>query len=581
MQIILVTLVNCYIVEYDRTNTSSFLSFSVLCAICYLLSCIVYFIGFYCMILRQTSSSSLPTLQQQLFFNPTKNIHQAYNEIYKQNRFSVGWPKGAVRRFAHLARPNTAAIVGVALGDEGKGRLVDNKLEHLLKKPKIGQAYVIRYQGGNNAGHTIEKYGVKLALHVVPSYVLHEQAFGIIDRGVLIHPEDLQTEVTYVEQKVGKITDRLSVSQDAILCSDIERAEEMLNRIKEGKAKGGTGRGISPAYAHYYEKTGLKLSDLIADDWQGRLSTYYERKAKEFDAFQHPLTEIEVPDFAATVASGKETKRTVGDKKTFLKRLGSARSWLLDRHIITDTFVLNQQIAQDKTTAILFEGAQAAGLDAWIGTVPDVTASNTSVSGVREGTAFWRMEDISERIGVFKATYTSSVGARRMPTHIDLPKDLKELTNPTPDQQWAAYVRETAHEYGTTTGRPRDITYLDLPFLIYNARMSGAEVLAGTHLDIARNDTPIKVCTHYTDQNNRVVSYQPGLQYLGGITPHYIELPGWDGALCNTAQETKQLPEHALKFLAFLEQATGYPIIAVTTGPTRDNILTFPGASLR
>jgi hypothetical protein len=151
------------------------------------------------MILRQTKATSLPHLQEQLFFDPTKNLKQSLDRIYKEQSFFVGWPREEKPRFASLSRPNTAAIVGVALGDEGKGRLVDNKIEQLLKKSKIKNVYVIRYQGGNNAGHTIEKFGIKLALHVVPSCVMYEEAIGIIDRGVLIHPEDLQTEVGYVE----------------------------------------------------------------------------------------------------------------------------------------------------------------------------------------------------------------------------------------------------------------------------------------------------------------------------------------------------------------------------------------------
>jgi adenylosuccinate synthase len=370
----------------------------------------------------------------------------------------------------------------------------------------------------------------------------------------------------------------LFLSPDAILCTDIERAEESLNRIKAGKAKGGTGRGISPAYAHYYEKTGLTIADLLADDWENRLTTYYKRKAQECKAFDTALSDIVVPDFAATVASGKETKRTVGKPTVFLERLADARSWMLKRKFVTNTFLLHHTLFQDKTAAVLFEGAQATGLDAWVGTIPDVTASNTSAYGVREGTGFWKTEQIAERIGIFKATYTSSVGARRMPTHIDLPKDLKDLPKDASDDQvWGAYVRETAHEYGTTTGRPRDITHLDLPFLIYNTRMSGAEVLAGTHLDIAKIDTPIKVCTHYTDKGGTIVPYQPGIQYQQNITPNYTELPGWDGDVCNTAKKPEDLPTEALQFLAFLEERTGYPIVAVTTGPTRNQILTFPG----
>lgn len=559
---------------------------------------IVYFLGVFMRLSRQTSLSQL---QEERFLHPTKDLEATLRTIYKQGNFSIGWPKGQKRIFAHLARPNTVAIVGAAFGDEGKGRLVDNYIETLLKKPKIKNVHVVRFQGGNNAGHTIEKGKIKLALHVVPSAVLYEQALGIMDRGMIIHPEDLQTEVTYVEEKAGSLKNRLFLSDDALLCTDIERAEELLNRIKDDKAKGGTGRGISAVYAHYYEKTGLKIANLLADDWHERLDRYYTRKTKEFAAFDTSLTEMEVPDFAATVRRGKAQLRTVGKKKEFLERIDDARDWLINRKLVTNTYHLHTKTAHDPKNAFLFEGAQGAGLDAWLGTLPDVTASNTSVYAVREGTAYWKAEMIANRIGIFKATYASSVGARRMPTHIGLPSPLNPLPRGrgqvfdsevaqtrggeggktlSPDQQWAAYVRETAHEYGTTTGRPRDILFLDLPLLTYNARMAGIEVLAATHLDIALKDMGIKICTHYTDQKGKAFPYQPGLRYLKDAIPQYVELPSWDGAECNRARSIQELPDHAVKFLAFLQDRTGYPIVAVTTGPDRKNLLTLPGYSI-
>ena len=529
---------------------------------------------------RKTSARNLISLQEERFLHPTEDLEETLRTIYKQGDFGVGWPKGEKRTFEHLARPNTVAIVGAAFGDEGKGRFVDNYIETLFKNVKTKHVYVVRFQGGNNAGHTIEKGNIKLALHVVPSCVLYEQALGIMDRGMIIHPEDLKTEVDYVEKKAASLKDRLFLSNDALLCTDIERAEESLNRIKDEKAKGGTGRGISAVYAHYYEKTGLKIANLFTEDWYKRLDRYYDRKAKEFAAFDVSLAEMEVPDFAETVNTGKSQLRTVGKKKEFLDRIAEARDWLAKRKLVTNTYQLHEKIAKDLKNAFLFEGAQGAGLDAWLGTIPDVTASNTSVYAVREGTAYWKAEMIANRIGIFKATYTSSVGARRMPTHIDLPKDLKDLKNPTIDQKWGAYVREAAHEYGTTTGRPRDILYLDLPSLTYNARMAGIEAMAATHLDIALADMGIKVCTHYTDKKGKLLPYQPGLRYLREAIPQYVELPSWDGAECSKAKTREELPDHAQKFLAFLQNRTGYPIVAVTTGSQRRNLLTFQGYQL-
>jgi adenylosuccinate synthase len=141
------------------------------------------------------------------------------------------------------------------------------------------------------------------------------------------------------------------------------------------------------------------------------------------------------------------------------------------------------------------------------------------------------------------------------------------------DEEWAHRVREEAHEYGTTTGRPRDILFPDMPMLSYNIRMSGVEMLVGTHLDTAWDNVSIEVCTHYTDKRGRAVSYQPGLLHLADVIPHYITLPGWDGTLVRKAKSFNELPENAKKFLAFLQLRLATPIVAVTTGPSRENYL--------
>lgn len=511
-----------------------------------------------------------------LYYNPTSQLSEDLADIYKKNIVHVGKSEKSDLSQNTNARPNTIAIAGIALGDEGKGRIVDNELENLLKKRTIEHAYVIRYQGGNNAGHTIEKGDIKLALHLIPSCVLYENASGIMDRGMVINPEDLKTEVTYVEKDAPSLKKRLFLSSDAILNTDLERAEEILNRVITGKAKGGTGRGISPSYAHHIDRLGLTMLDLMNEDWEENLSTHYKRYDKLFNAYDMKLaTDISVPDFFETVTQKKAVTRLVGSKKIFLERLKEARDWLFKRKLITNTFHLHKTIYQGPSIGVVFEGAQAAGLDVWLGTRPDVTASNTRVDGVKDGTAFWRSLDIEHRVGVFKIPYTSSVGARRMPTHVDLPQSGPLQKNATVDQKWAYWVREEAHEYGTTTGRPRDITHLDLEFLRYNARMADVDSLAGTHLDTAEEGQDIKVCTHYTDKKGTILPYQPGLHYLKHVIPHYTILPGWDGKACRTAKKAKDLPVNALKFLAFIQKRTGYPIVLATTGTKREHIVSF------
>lgn len=532
--------------------------------------------------------------QNNPFIDPRENLEQDFHTIYEGNQLSVGLPKDFKGIFSHLSRPNTVAIVGAALGDEGKGRIVDNKIEELLRDKKIRSVSVIRFQGGNNAGHTVEKEGVKLALHLIPSFVFHQKAQGIMDRGMVVHVEDLQTETDYIEDAVGSLSGRLLLSDDAILCTDLERAEEFLNGLIQEGSKGGTGRGIGPSYAHHYDKTVLRISDLINENWEMILSKKYEIYEKLLSSFDVKLADVNVPDFASTVKTKKATARIVGSKKVFLTRIRESRKWLITRGFVTNTYLEHLRISSEKSAAIVFEGAQAAGLDSWTGTRPDVTSSNTTVYGVREGTGFWRIQDIEERIGILKLPYTSSVGARRMPTHIDLPKNysssersestrlparqgsnngtMKQFNN---DQKWASFVREEAYEYGTTTGRPRDINFLDLPFISYNTRISGIETIMSTHLDICREEDEIKICTHYTDDKSNIVPYQPGLIYLKNVTPNYITVPGWDGAACRKAKKPEDLPIHALKFLSFLQLRLGHPFIATTTGPARKDFISF------
>lgn len=464
-------------------------------------------------------------------------------------------------------RPNTQAVVGGAFGDEGKGRIIDNLIENLFKNKKIKTVYVIRYQGGNNAGHSVEKNGIKLALHVVPSFVFYKSAKGIMDRGEIIHPEDLQTEVTYIEKHMqSSLSGRLFLSRDAIVCTDLERAEEILNRAKSGSAKGGTGRGISPAYAHFIDRTGFTIRQLMNSDWQKTFGKRYDEYAKLFGAFTKELegkslAYIAVPDFSTTKRTGKSTSRTVGSKKLFLDRLTKARAWLLKRYMVVNVADIYRRIYKDSSVGILFEGSQAAGLDVYNGTRPDVTSSDTTLSGIKAGTGGYFLEkNLSDSFAVIKATYSSSVGQRRMPTHTE--------------DAWAKWVQHEAHEYGTTTGRPRDINFLDLEMLRYNLRISGVAKIALTHLDVAQKNHPIKVCTQYIDTKGKPLYYQPNLLDLEGVVPKYTNLPGWDGELCQKTQTFKDLPLEARRFIVFLEKALGLPIAIITTGPDRKHIIT-------
>lgn len=471
-------------------------------------------------------------------------------------------------------RPNSLAIVGVGLGDEGKGRIVDNTISVLLTKKSITTVYVVRFQGGSNSGHTLEYNGHRVALHQVPSGIFYPQVIGFMDRGMVIHPEDLAAEVSYVEKLVGKTTGKLFLSEEAILVTDLERAEELLNRKKQGKAAGGTGRGIGPAYAHHYDRLGLHIHDLMDSSWKEMLTSHYERYEKEFNAFDENISQVSVPDFERSKKQQSPVFKKVGTKKEFVERMGTIRVWLQKRNMVTNLFPKHHTMFHDKSSGVVFEGAQALALHPWLGTVPDTTASNTSAYGIQEGTGYWRLPMVEEVIGVFKLTYTSSVGARHMPTQIDLPKDQDlPLKHPSKEQEWATYVIKQAHEYGTTTKRRRDILHLDLPMLHYNCLMTGVTQVAGTHLDISRATDCIRVCVGYKDKNGKPLSYQPGLRYLAGVVPEYVELSGWDGEKISLMTSSKKFPKEAVAYLSFLEKKLGVPVSFVTTGPRREQIV--------
>jgi adenylosuccinate synthase len=486
----------------------------------------------------------------------TQNLLKLQKTLYKTTNTKLTKPKFSSKE----ARANTAAVLGIQLGDEGKGRIVDNKIQELLSNKKIKKIYVIRSQGGNNAGHTVEKGKVKIGLHQLPSGIFYKQAIEVLDSGMIIHARDLVDEIKLAEEVAGKLSKRIILSEDAILCTDLDRAREVLNRLIDGKAKGGTGRGMGPATAGFFDKTGNFVKDLVGDSWREIFSKKYESANKLFEIYGEDLSKIEVPDFYKTKREKKAINKLVGTKENFLQNLKKDRDEIISLKIVHDTFHMHSEIDQDSSAAVIFEMAQAVGLDPWFGTRPDRTSTPTSVYGITSGTRYWKSDQILEKTGIMKATYMSSVGARQMPTEIN--------------DEYAQWIRDIAHEYGTTTGRPRDICLLDLAFLKYNIRMSGVNNLGITHLDVARSDSPIKVCIGYT-KKGKEVNYKPDMTDFPNLKPVYIDLPSWDISEVAGVSDYKKLPKNAQKFLLFIQEATGLPITFVSTGPKREDIIVF------
>ena len=297
-------------------------------------------------------AENLIDVQTSLFFAPDLKLQEDLYEIYHLNQIQIGWPEGAQRMLNQFARDHTSGFIGVQFGDEGKGRFVDNKIESILKIDGIKCVYVVRYNGGSNAGHSIVRGDERFAVHQIPSGILYPEAVGVMDRGMIIHPEDLKIEIEDIEIKVGDLRGKLFLSEEAILATDLERAEEVFNRtLSEGKSEGGTGRGISPAYAHFYDRLGVQVRNLMWDNWRDEFGERYDRYETYFKAFGVDLQNMDVPDLRETRKQGIEVSRKVGSKQEFLDRLESVRRCYSDRDegvtpahkMITNTYLLHRK----------------------------------------------------------------------------------------------------------------------------------------------------------------------------------------------------------------------------------------------
>ncbi|GAB4572749.1 MAG: adenylosuccinate synthase [Anaerolineae bacterium] len=449
------------------------------------------------------------------------------------------------------ARPNSIAVEGGAFGDEGKGRVVDEVCAMLVKER--GKGVVYRWNGGANAGHTVMVNDRRLALHQLPSGVLFSGATVVLGKGMVIHPGDALAEIQEVLGVVGAVPAALMIDEMAVLALDTHRALESALRQWASGGRGSTGRGISPAYADVLFRHPVRVRDLAAPDWKTRLGKHYDMYAALVSGLG--------ADLASTpVARLNHEPIPVGSKFVFLDRLGAQRSVLLPYIANIYDFLAEQWANPD--IPFVFEGAQGVGLDPRFGVYPDVTSSDPTFGGILASTeGIVHPEMIAVRMATIKATYTSSVGKRRLPTAMD--------------ESLAHRIREDAHEYGATTRRPRDIAHIDVPCLRFFAEVSGATHLVLTHLDIAYPDVPVKVCTHYVTRDGRQVGYRPDQVYLDTVTPHYVELPGWDGEAVQGVTTLEALPEAARQYVAFLSQALGAPPLFGTTGPQRDAIISW------
>jgi len=477
------------------------------------------------------------------------DFKQIYQQVYKKNNLFSLVKDRPNKNILKSNRPNSVAVVGAALGDEGKGRITDELTFLLLKQHNEVVHY--RDNGGANAGHTVETDKAKIALHQLGSGIMQKNAVIILGKGMVLHPEDLITEINNVLKvaQTKTLPAKLKIDEMAVLCLDTHRAFEAVLKMRSRGSEGATGRGISPAYADIVYRHPLRMRDLMLKDWQNKFEKHYRFYQDWISGLGYKINQLESPRL------GKDNIK-VGSFEKFVERLSQARK-ILKPYIQPIYHDLREY--WENGTPIIVEKAQALGLDKRWGVYPDVTASNCGFDGIWSATeGIFDPNLFSAKIGTIKATYTSSVGARRLPTMMT--------------GSFADRIRKDADEYGATTGRPRDIAHIDLPMLSFLTRVGRIEQLAITHLDISYPDMPIKVCVDYK-KTGMSVGYRPDQQFLDQLEPVYIDLPAWDGIKTQAAKKLSDLPELAKKYVAFITQSLGVSPFILTTGPKRNQTI--------
>lgn len=480
------------------------------------------------------------------------NFKQIYRAVYEEGQlFGVDQKLANNPLLTQGRRANSIAVVGGALGDEGKGRVTDELTMLFLQEHQ--RAFHYRDNGGANAGHTIAFGDKKIALHQLGSGVLQKGCTVVLGKEMVIHPQDLVLEI----QEVEKVLDgqampaTLLIDEMALLCLDTHRAFEAVLKMKATGSKAATGRGIAPAYADVLYRNPLRMRDLFAADWQERVAAHYKHYQLLVTGFGFELAAVQVPRLDGSMVN-------VGDLAAFTAALAAAKQVLLP-------FVQEVQSLLEQTwnsdVPMVFEKAQALGIDTRYGVYPDVTASNCGFDGITsstEGVVDDRL--LAVRAATIKATYTSSVGTRVLPTMMQ--------------EALAKRIREDAHEYGATTKRPRDIAYIDLPMLSYLFRVGRVEYLTLTHLDIAYPEVPIKVCVAY-EIDGQEVAYRPDQEYLNKVKPVYVDVPSFDGSALATATSIADLPQAALQYVAFLSASLQAKPLLISVGPKREQTIKY------
>jgi adenylosuccinate synthase len=418
-------------------------------------------------------------------------------------------------------------VVGAQWGDEGKGKVVDIYTEFADD--------VVRYQGGNNAGHTLVVGDEKIVLHLIPSGVLHPGKRCIIGNGVVLDPEVFIREITNLKSK-GRLADDacLLLSESLHIIMPYHKRIDIAREVKSGAQKiGTTGRGIGPAYEDKIGRRGIRLMDLL--DRQ-----LFTRKLKEA---------LEEKNIILEKLLGAEpfTFEEIFDQY-------SDYAEILRKYCADTTLILHRDIKAGKKA--LFEGAQGTLLDVDHGTYPYVTSSSTCAGGACTGAGV-SPRDIHEIVGISKA-YITRVGSGPFPTELEDAAGEK--------------LRQTGHEFGATTGRPRRCGWFDALVTRYAVRLNGLTGIALTKLDVLDDFDTIRICTGYSYEGRVLDELPANLEVFGKCRPIYEEMPGWKADISG-ARTFAELPEKAQTYVRRLEELSGCPIVLVSVGPRRDQTI--------
>lgn len=414
-------------------------------------------------------------------------------------------------------------LLGLQWGDEGKGKIVD------VLTPRYD--VIARFQGGPNAGHTLEFNGIKHVLHTIPSGIFHETTINIIGNGVVIDPVILKKEIDALRNLGVDVKKRLLVSRRAHLILPTHCLLDKASEAAKGKEKiGSTLKGIGPTYMDKTGRNGLRVGDIDLPDFRER---YDRLVAKHRELLRFMDADVDPSTIEGFWFEGIETLRT-------LTRIDS-------EHFVND------QLRAGKT--MLAEGAQGSLLDIDFGTYPFVTSSNTMCAGACTGLGI-APGRIGNVIGIFKA-YCTRVGSGPFPTELD--------------NEIGQKMRDIGREYGSTTGRPRRCGWLDLPALRYAITISGVTELIMMKADVLSTFDTINVCTHYR-VNGQLTDRLPYDINGASIEPVYTEIKGW-GVDLTGISSTEDMPHELIEYIGFIERETGVPISIVSVGPDRTQTL--------